>query len=90
MRSFRLFSRSKFNRDLALAEWLRMYQFENGNNMFDSFIDIFEKTVEKHAPIQSSKKGGETYKNSKPWITQELKHLIVQKHFFVKKMVKNS
>ena len=57
MRNFRLFSRSYFNRDLALAEWCRMFQFENGNDMFDSFLDIFEKIVEKHAPIQSVKKG---------------------------------
>ena len=81
MRSFRFFSRSKFNRDFVLAEWFRMYQSENGNDMFDSFIDIFEKIVEKHAPIQSVKKGGEISKNSKPWLTQELKDLIAQKPF---------
>ena len=66
MRNFRLFSSSKFNRDLALAEWCRMYQCENGDNMFDFFIDIFEKIVEKHAPIQTVKKGGENCKSSKP------------------------
>ena len=58
-----------------------MYQCENGNDMFDSFLDIFEKIVEKHASIQSVKKSGETYKNSKPWLTKGLKHLITQKHF---------
>ena len=57
MRSFRFFSGSKLNRDLALAECFRMYQCENGSDMFDSFIDIFEKIVEKHAPIQSVKIG---------------------------------
>ena len=57
MENFRLFSRFKFNRDLALAEWCRMYQCENGNDMFDSFIDIFEKVVEKYSPIQTVKKG---------------------------------
>ena len=57
MRKFRIFSRSKFNIDLALAEWCRMYQCENGNDMFDSFLDIFAKIVEKHAPIQTVKKG---------------------------------
>ena len=89
MRNFRTFSRSKFNRDLALAEWCRMYQCENGNDMFDSFLNFFEKIVEKHAPIQSVKKSGETYKNSKPWLTQELKHLIAQKHFLFNKWKKN-
>ena len=81
MRSFRFFSRSKFIRDLALAEWFRMYQCENGNDMFDTFIDIFEKIVE--TPIQSVKKVGEISKNSKLWLTQELKHFIAQKPFFV-------
>ena len=52
VRIFRFFSRSKFNRDLALAEWFRMYRCENGN---DSFIETFEKIVEKHVPIQSVK-----------------------------------
>ena len=66
IRNFRLFSRSKFNRDLALAEWWRMYQCQNGNNMFDSFIDIFEKIVEKHAPIQTVKKGGKTLRILSP------------------------
>ena len=87
MRNFRLFSRSKFNRDLALAEWCRMYQCENGNDMLYSFPDIFEKIVEKHAPIQSVKKG-ETYKKSKPWLTYKLKHLIAQKHFLFNKWKK--
>ena len=57
IKNFRLFSRSKFNRDLALAEWWRKYQYHIGNDMFDSFIDIFEIIVEIHAPIQSVKKG---------------------------------
>ena len=35
------------------------------------------------------KKRGETYKNSKPWLTQELKHLIAQKHFLFNKWKKN-
>ena len=45
MRNFRIFSGSKFNRDLALAEWRRRYQCENGNDMFDSFIGILRKLL---------------------------------------------
>ena len=67
MRYFRLFSHSKFNRDIALAQWCRMYQCENGNDMFDTFIDTFEKIVKKHAPIQTVKKVGESFKSSRPW-----------------------
>ena len=37
-----------------------MYKCENGNDMFDSFLDIFKKIVEKHAQIQSLKKGEKT------------------------------
>ena len=65
-----------------------MYQCENGNNIFDSFIDIFEKIVEKHAPIQTVEKGGENFKNFKPWLTKELMHLIAQKHFLFNKWKK--
>ena len=65
-----------------------MYQCENGKDMFDSFIDIFEKIVEKHAQIQSVKNGGETYKTSKPCLTQEMKHLISQKYFLFNKWTK--
>ena len=57
VRNFLLVSRSKFNRDLAFAERWTMYQCQNGNDMFDSFIDIFDEIVEKHAPIQTVKKG---------------------------------
>ena len=88
MRNFLFFSRSKLNRDLALAEWWRIYQCENGNDMFDSFIDFFEKIVEKHAPVQTVKKSGESFKNFKPWLTQELKHLIAQKHLLFNKWKK--
>ena len=57
MRNLWFSSRSKFNTDFALAKWWRLYQCENGNDMFDSFIDIFEKSVEKHATIQTVKQG---------------------------------
>ena len=65
-----------------------MYQCDNGNDMFDSFINICEKIDENHAPIQSVKKGGEIYQNSKPWLTQELKHLIAQRQFLFNKWKK--
>ena len=61
-----------------------MYQCENGNDMFDSFIKIFEKIVGKHATIQTVKKMGEYFENSKPWLIRELKHLIAQTHFLLK------
>ena len=84
IRNFRYFSRSKFNRDLALAEWWRKYKCQNGNDKFDLFIDV----VEKHALIQTVKKRRENLRNSKPWLTQELKHLIAQKRFLFNKLKK--
>ena len=38
----------------------------------------------KNTHQASVKKGGEISKNSKPWLTQELNHLIAQKHLFNK------
>ena len=57
--------------------------------MFDSLIDILKKIVEKHAPIQTVKRGGENFKSSKPWITQELKHLFDQSIFLINKWRKS-
>ena len=48
--------------------------------MFDTFIDIIEKLVKKHAPIRTVENGGQNSKISKPWL-RKLKHLIAQKHF---------
>ena len=61
---------------------------ENGNDLFDSFIDVFEKIVQKHAPIQTVKKWNDNFENCKPWLAQELKHLIAQKHFLLNKWKK--
>ena len=33
---------------------------------------------------------GETYTNFKPWLTQDLKHLIAEKHFLFNKWKKKS
>ena len=53
-----------------------MNKCENGIGMFDSFIDVFEKSIEKHAPFQSVKLSNVNFKNSKPSLTQALKYFV--------------
>ena len=75
-RSFRLLQRLKIKRDPALAELWKMYKCKNGIGMFDSFIDVSEKIIEKYAPIQSVKMSNANFKNSKPWLAQALKYFV--------------
>ena len=58
MRSFRLFSRSKFNRHLALAEWCRMHQSENGNDMFAHSSIFLRKLLKNTHHFRVLKKTG--------------------------------
>ena len=70
---FRLFIRLMFRRDLALAVWGKTYQYENGNDLLNSFIDIFDTIVEKHASIKTVKISDVNFKKSKLWLTQVMK-----------------
>ena len=81
-RNMKFFSGEKFNRDLAFADWRPMYQEENCDEMFTNFNEIFQSILDQHAPIQicdSSIK--QNKKSDKPWISEELKELIAEKHY---------
>ena len=81
-RNMKFFSGEKFNRDLAFADWRPMYQEENCDEMFTNFNEIFQSILDQHAPIQicdSSIK--QNKKSDKPWISEELKKLIAEKHY---------
>ena len=46
------YSRSNFNRDIALQDWSPMYQINEPNEMFLKFIEIFENILSCHAPLK--------------------------------------
>ena len=80
-RNMKFFSGEKFNRDLAFADWRPMYREDNCDEIFTKFNEIFQSIFDKHAPIQicdSSIK--QNKKSDKPWISSELKKLIIEKY----------
>ena len=62
-----------------------MYQCENGNDIFDLFIDTFENIVEKHATIQTVKISEVIFKNSDPYLNNRIGILDCPKHFLCNK-----
>ena len=52
IRSKKHFSRSKFNRDLALTKWWEMYKETDSDSMFSKFLELFETVLNEHAPIK--------------------------------------
>ena len=74
------YSRSIFNRELALQDWSPMYQINEPNEMFLKFMksDIFENILSCHAPLKLVESS--TKKQQKHWLTKELRGLINEKH----------
>ena len=55
------------------------YQFDDVNNMFDSFNHTFEKIIEKtHQIVKLSEK---KFMNYIPWLLQELNCFIAKRNF---------
>ena len=75
----RKFDVNKFRVDLSNQDWSNLYQCEDGNIMYNAFINLFSTTLEFHAPLvknfQSERKIAE-----KLWLTKELREEIAKKH----------
>ena len=52
MRDKRGYTRSKFNRDIALQDWSLMYKNIGANEIFHKFIEIFQNVLNIHAPLK--------------------------------------
>ena len=77
IRNTKKYSRSNFNRDIALQDWSPMYQINEPNEMFPKFIDIFETILSFHAPLKLVESS--TKKQQKQWLTKESRSLINEK-----------
>ena len=68
-RNKRKFDANKFSLDLSSQDWSNLYQCEDGNSMYNAFINVFSTTLEFQAPFiknfQSKRKFSE-----KPWLTK--------------------
>ena len=78
IRNTKKYSRSNFNRDIALQDWSPMYQINEPNEMFLKFIEMFENILRCHAPLKLVESS--TKKQQKQWLTKELRGLINEKH----------
>ena len=52
MRDKRRYTRSKFNRDIALQDWSLIYKNIGANGVFHKFIEIFQNVLNIHAPLE--------------------------------------
>ena len=71
------FSRSNFNREIALQDYSPIYQINEPNKMFLKFINIFENLLSCHAPLNLLE--SITKKQQKQWLTKDLRDLINEK-----------
>ena len=49
-RNKRKFDAKKLSLDLSNQDWRKFYQCEDGNSMYNVFINVFSTTLEFHAP----------------------------------------
>ena len=73
----RRYTRSKFNRDIALLDWSLMYKNIGANEVFN-IIKIFQKVLNSHAPLKNIEV--KTKNEHKKWLSKELCSLINKKH----------
>ena len=53
MRDKKRYTRSNFNRDIALQDWSLMYKIIGANEIFHKFIEIFQNVLNSHAPLKN-------------------------------------
>ena len=53
-RNKRKFDAKKFSLDLSNQDWSNLYQCEDGNSMYNVFINVFSTTLEFHALLIKS------------------------------------
>ena len=53
-RNKRKFDANKFSSDLSNQDWSNLYQCEDGNSIYNVFINVFSTTLELHAPLIKS------------------------------------
>ena len=70
-RNKRKFDANKFSLDLSNQDWSNLYQCEDGNSMYNVFINVFSTTLEFHAPLIKSFQQ-ERKIAGKPWLTKSL------------------
>ena len=87
-RNKRKFDANKFSLDLSNQDWSNLYQCEDGNSMYNVFINVYSTTLDLRAPLKKSFQP-ERKIAEKPWLTKELREEITKKHRFFINWKKN-
>ncbi|EDO29905.1 predicted protein [Nematostella vectensis] len=75
IRNMKKFNQELFARDLLAQPWEQIVLCPDANKMWDFWRDLFLNVLDKHAPVQLKKKKA----FSDPWVTQELRELIIHR-----------
>ena len=78
MQDKKRYTRSKFNREIALQDWSLMYKIIGANQIFHKFIEIFQNVLNSHAPLKKYR--SENKKGAQKWLSKELLTLFNEKH----------
>ena len=55
-RNFKNLNHDKFKEDFNKINWKNLFSADNTDTAYDSFLDNFEKLLDKHAPIEKVSK----------------------------------
>ena len=81
MRIFKNFNIGDFCNDLNLCDWVSIEQFEDVDETYRRFKDLFTQVCDKHCPFLTRR----VTKSFLPYLTEENKEHINMKHYFQKR-----
>ena len=81
------YAAERFSHDLSTKDWSHVYRQNSADSMLSTFEKIFLETLLKHAPFKKCfrKDSSKCKAEKKPWITENVKMLINDKHSLHKK-----
>ena len=84
IRSMKNFDDKKFSAELLKQRWEHLYFFaDNPNTMWEMWKTMFLEVLDKHAPLQHKK----IRSKKVPWITSNIKELIIQRDKLERKAI---
>lgn len=78
---------NKFRNELSAQNWRKVYEAEEVDYAYDSFLQTFLMLYDRCCPIQQSRKRAN--RSDKPWLTKGLLNACKKKNFLYKEFIKN-
>ena len=73
---------------MACVNWQCLDQFENANEKYDHFLNIYVELYKKCLPLKTFKNKNKNT-NKKPWVTKDIVKLSKKKHLLYRKYLRN-